>query len=198
MPPLPRSRAPLAERSDDRTGSWYVVGRVNDSFTLVELHETSDCLQVAWGPLTMIAFVGTAHAADVRAVWENDRKIIAKHAPLTSITVMLGELQMRAPDDVKALAAEMTAELAPHSVGGAVVVPWEGLAGAFFRTVIASIYLLGRVRTPNKVFAKLPDAIDWILDLPGQHEALTAARRELHAILPQRLARFEARALRQT
>jgi len=169
---------------------------VDGSFALVDLHETEDCLQVAWGPLTLIAFVGTAHAADVRAVWENDRRILARHAPLSSITVMLGELQMRAPDDVKALAAEMTADLAAHSVGGAVVVPWDGLAGAFFRTVLASIYLLGRIRTPNKVFSKLPDAIDWIAALPGQHASVVAERERLQSVLGARLSTFEARTVR--
>ncbi|HET6582649.1 MAG TPA: hypothetical protein VFG69_04365, partial [Nannocystaceae bacterium] len=105
----------------------------------------------------------------------------------------LGELKMTAPDEVKALAAEMTADLAPDSIGGAVVVPWEGLAGATFRTVLASIYLLGRVRTPNKVFKALPDAIDWVLDLPGQRATLTAARMRLHDVLGARLAAFDER-----
>jgi hypothetical protein len=164
-------------------------------YTLVQLHETADCLQVAWGPLTLIAFVGTALESDVRTIWRNDRKLIEEHGTLSSITVMLGELKMTAPDEVKALAAEMTADLASDSVGGAVVVPWEGIAGAFFRTVIASIYLLGRIRTPNKVFQRLPEAIDWVLELPGQTAELVAARAKLQLVLQDRLAMFESRVL---
>jgi hypothetical protein len=160
---------------------------------LVELHENEDCLQVAWDSLTLIAFVGTAHADDVRRVWRNDRDIIARHGSLTSITVMLGRLEMNAPDEVKMLAGEMTADLAPDSIGGAVVVPWDGLAGAAFRTVLASIYLLGRVRTPNKVFKELPAALDWVLELPNQRPALFAARPRLQEALAQRLAAFAAR-----
>lgn len=160
---------------------------------LVELHENDDCLQVAWDSLTLIAFVGTAHADDVRVIWRNDRDIIARHGTLTSITVMLGELKMSAPDEVKALAGQMTADLAPDSIGGAVVVPWEGLAGAAFRTVLASIYLLGRVRTPNKVFKALPDAIDWVLALPNQLPAMSAARLRLQTVLGDRLTAFDER-----
>lgn len=160
---------------------------------LVDLHETDDCLQIAWNSLTLIVFVGTAHAEDVRTIWRNDREIIAHHGSLTSITMMTGELRMTAPDEVKRLAAEMTSDLAPASVGGAVVVPWEGLAGATFRTVLASIYLLGRIRTPNKVFKTLPDAIDWVLELPNQRPELVSARARLHERLTERVAAFESR-----
>jgi hypothetical protein len=159
---------------------------------LVEMHETEDCLQVAWDSLTLIVFVGTARAEDVRTIWRNDRDIISRHGSLTSITVMTGELRMTAPDEVKQLAAEMTADLAQDSVGGAVVVPWEGLAGATFRTVLASIYLLGRIRTPNKVFKALPAAIDWVLELPNQLPALAAARAVVHERLTERVAVFES------
>lgn len=160
---------------------------------LVDLHETEDCLQVAWDSLTLIVFVGTARAEDVRTIWRNDRDIIARHGALTSITVMTGELRMTAPDEVKRLAAEMTADLAPDSIGGAVVVPWDGIAGATFRTVLASIYLLGRIRTPNKVFKALPEAIDWVLDLPNQRPDLAAARALVRERLGERVAAFESR-----
>ena len=197
MRPLRRRPRSTFQRGSGAFGwrSATLLAAVPPEHRLVDLHENDGCLQVAWGPLTLIAFVGTAHASDVRAVWRNDRDIIDRHGTLSSITVMLGELQMSAPDEVKKLAAEMTADLAPHSVCGAVVVPWEGLPGAFFRALLAGIYLLGRVRTPNRVFAELRSALDWVISIPGQVPAIAGAKAPIHDALAARLGQFEARTL---
>jgi hypothetical protein len=67
--------------------------------------------------------------------------------------------------EARAEAAKITADAAPCDVATAHVVALPGMRGVATRTFLSTIFLIGRPKTPTKVFDALGSAAPWLAPL---------------------------------
>lgn len=131
------------------------------------LAEADDHRAYAWDRLLVVVFDGPTSIAGARAIQDVHRGMIERPS-LSSITVLVGELTLQVDPQVRAIATEIAKEAAAVAVAGAVVVPASGWMATVFRSIITGVHLVARVKTPNRVFSELHEAVRWIAAQPGQ------------------------------
>lgn len=135
---------------------------------------THGCLVVAvWGRGVEIDDLGQIAAAQRRAV--------AQHRHCASISIIRAWLSVGVSPEIRAAAAEHLQALVDVNLGSAMVVEAGGARAIFFRSVVTSVNLLARTRTPQKVFTTIDEAVGWALARPGLDPATAAASEQITA-----------------
>jgi len=121
-----------------------------------------------WGSVVIGVFETMVDADGIRIFRELHRELRPQVGMFSTLSVVVGELEMNLDNEVRRIGGEMTREFDPVALAAATVVQSGGIKAAFLRSVITGMHLVGRSTTPHRVFRKTDDALAWILALDDQ------------------------------
>jgi hypothetical protein len=75
-----------------------------------------------------------------------------------------------------AILAKSRAELTPHSIATAIVMPQKGFASAMLRGIVAGMSLLSPNASPSEVFSNIADASVWLAERDPKRESTSIER----------------------
>ncbi|HWB74005.1 MAG TPA: hypothetical protein VG755_03595 [Nannocystaceae bacterium] len=154
--------------------------------SLVEVYADERVLMCHEGALFLCGWSDAPTATQMKALGEHGRRVEAEHGPSSLINIAFGGVP-KFSDEVRALAAEATADASRFQRSRAHVVMIGGFTGVAVVAFINTFVLRGKPPRPTKIFRSTDDAIAWTaphMSPPG--DALAIA--ELVADLKRRLA----------
>ncbi|HET6347002.1 MAG TPA: hypothetical protein VFH51_18850 [Myxococcota bacterium] len=153
------------------------------------VHYTDDafCVGVA-PPAICIVWAGEMRSRHHDAIRQCLTDLLRRQPSCIALNLFTHTFQLPGVTMLKQAEA-MGRELAPHAHLSAAVVEGEGLRTGTIRTMLSAILLASRTKAPNRVFARLSDALGWVAEQP-QALPRTTGRADLDAFATALRGRF--------
>jgi hypothetical protein len=155
---------------------------------LVEVYADERVMMCHEGALFLCGWSDAPTATQMRALSEHARRVEAACGPSSLINIAFGGVP-KFSDDVRALAAEATADPSRFQRSRAHVIMISGLRGIAVVAFVNTFVLRGKPPRPTKIFRSIDDAIAWTapqMSTPGNPGALRALVDDLRRRLTSR------------
>lgn len=141
----------------------------------VVAHSGSVVLTVPKGPPTI----------EMIKQWEQAyQTLIDTHGRISGLVLIRPKSSSRVTAETREYIAEMAARINPKCLGQATVIDAQSIFGTIVRTFFTGLMLvMAKHGMPMKVFATVPDALDWLASLPGQVPTFAQHRSDIETYL---------------
>jgi len=131
------------------------------------------------GPVVVSCFFGWPNGSSLKAAADAQRQVIAQYGKVVTLSIVPPVDLQRAKNAAVTLdvpaeerdastrkTAEVTEELAAHTVASAMVILTPGVVGVMVRSFLAAVSLMSRSQVPLKTFRSLAEAVAWLETVP--------------------------------
>lgn len=113
------------------------------------------------------------------AVGNAQRQLHKLHGSIAGLTVLGPEALQRPGPEVRDAGQSISDEFDTIAYASAIVLAESGIQGAFYRSILTGIHMASRRPVPQKVFAEVGEAIEWIAGR-NRSSAIATRSTEIH------------------